>query len=65
MVALEGIGKCRDLVLTTDCVCANVHTHTCNSGPTKCGPPLHVHYLFVFLLLLSAPLLECVECAMH
>ena len=27
---------------------ANVHTHTCKRGYTKCGPPLRVHYLLVF-----------------
>ena len=48
----EGIGKLRDLILTTVCVCANVHTHTCNSarGSTKCGPPLRVHYLLVLIV---------------
>ena len=50
MVALEGIGKLRDLVLTTVCVCANGHTHTCKRGNTWRGPPLRVHYSLVFVV---------------
>ena len=58
----ESIGKCRDLVLITVCVCANVHPQTCNRGYTKCGPPLHPLMLttcLCLLLLLSAQLLTC------
>jgi len=58
----ENIGKCRDLVLITVCVCANVHPQTCNRGYTKCGPPLHPLMLttcLCLLLLLSAQLLTC------
>ena len=64
MVALEGIYRQvkRFGLDNSVCMCQMVYTHTCNRGYTRWGPPLHVHYLLVFVVSVVCTAHMCIVC---